>query len=64
MRPQLYTCALVDPTGSVLHITRITAADPVDAGRHAEMLASSFGGDIAVEMRRADDADDFGGTEI
>ena len=60
MRAQLYTCALVDRSGSVLHITSITAVDPIDAGRHAEMLASSWGGDIAVEMRRADDPDDSG----
>lgn len=63
MRPQLYTCALVDGTGSVVHIARITADDPIDAGRHASFLASALGGDVSVEMRRADEAEQYSGYD-
>ena len=62
MRPQLYTCALVDENGAVLQVTRISAADAIDAGRYAETLASSFGGDVSVEMRLSDTQGNNGGA--
>ncbi len=53
MQPRLFTCLFIDTDGTVVDVLRFSAADPVEAGRHAARMAETLGKDVSVELRRA-----------
>ena len=53
MQAQLFTCLFIDTDGAVVDVMRFSAADPVEAGRHAARMAATLGSDVSVELCRA-----------